>query len=223
MAKKFIESVFLSTAKGLYEVISEAFKLEKVDFSNYVKRNLIGYVSDGELVMSGHHSGLLSYFQANTDNFIYAVHCISLAHRLELTIEKAPKTVPYFARFEKLINDPFQFYNINSSKKPHLKETANKMKKKMYGLNYIYHIRWISSGLQSITNLKKMWPVLIKDLEIIRQSSQFDKSTQDLADKLVVKFKGKNSLAILHFVSNILHHLSFGSQKMQERTAMITS
>lgn len=142
------------TAKGLYETISIAFNSEKLDFTNYLKRNLIGYVSDGEPVMSGPRGGLLSYFQANTNNFLLAVHC--MAHRLELAIEKAFKTIPYFKRFEKFINELFQFYNLNSSKrKAHLRETANKLKKKMYALNYIYHIRWISSELKSISNLKK--------------------------------------------------------------------
>lgn len=164
--------------------------------------------------MSGHRSGLLSYFQANTHNFVYAVHC--MAHRLELAIEKAFKTVSYFARFEKFINDLFQFYNLNSSKrKAHLKETANMMNKKMYALNYIYHVRWISSELQSITNLKKMMPVIVSDLQIIKTSPKFDKSTQDLASKLVIQFKGKHFLVALNFISDVLHHFSFWSLKMQ--------
>lgn len=217
---RLVEASSDVTAKGLYESISKAFESEKVDFRNYVKRNLIGYVSDGEAVMSGHRGGLLSYFQANTDNFVYAVHC--MAHRLELAIVKSFKIIPYFARFEKFINDLFQFYNLNSSKrKAHLKETANMMKKKLYALNYIYHVRWISSELQSITNLKKMMPVIVNDLEIVRESPQFDKSTQDLASKLVNQFKGKNFLVILHFISDVLHHFSFWSLKMQERTAML--
>lgn len=217
---RLIEASSDVTAKGLYESISKAFESENVDFSGYMKRNLVGYVSDGEPVMSGHRGGLLSYFQANTDNFVFAVHC--MAHRLELAIEKAFKSIPYFERFEKFINELFQFYNLNSSKrKSHLKETANMMKKKMYALNYIYHIRWISSELKSITNLKKMWAVIVEDLKLISESPKFDKSTQNLAKKLVQQFKGKNFLIILHFISDVLHHLSFWSLRMQERTAII--
>lgn len=52
----------------------------------------------------------------------------------------------------------------------------------MYALNYIYHIRWISSELKSITNLKKMWAVIVEDLKLISESPKFDKSTQNLAN-----------------------------------------
>lgn len=193
---------------------------EEKSFSNYLKRNLIGYASDGESVMAGQQGGLISYFRNNAEHFIYSIHC--MAHRLELVIEKAMKKVPYFKNFENFINKLFQFYNWNNSKrKSHLKETADKMKLKMYALNYIYHTRWISSELQSITNLKKMWKLIVMDLEIISDSLSFDQNTRDLAHDLSIQIKGKRFLAILHFISDILHHLSFWSLKMQERTALL--
>lgn len=91
----------------------------------------------------------------------------------------------------------------------------------MYVLNYIYHIRWISSELQSITNLKKMWFVIVKDLQIIAENSRFDRPTKDLAHKLMMQFRGRNFVVILHFISDVLHHLSFWSLKMQEKTAIL--
>lgn len=121
-----IEATSDCTAKGLYTSISETFNSEQNDFKNYLKRNLVGYASDGEAVMSGQQGGLISYFRRNSDTFIYAVHC--MAHRLELAIEKAMHKVAYFNDFEKFINRLFKFYNYNTSKwKAHLKETANKM------------------------------------------------------------------------------------------------
>lgn len=208
------------TANGLYESISNAFRSEKRDFSNYVRHNLVGYASDGEAVMSGQQGGLVSFFRRDSDNFVYSIHC--MAHRLELAIEKAMKPIAYFKDFEEFINQLFQFYNWhNSKRKSHLKETAGKMKKKMYALNYIYRTRWISSELQSITNLKKMWNVLVTDLDLLSVDIGFDVKTRDLAKDLFRKIKGKNFVAILNFISDVLHHLSFWSLKMQERTALL--
>lgn len=208
------------TGSGLYQSISKTFDLEKRDFTNYVKSNLVGYASDGEAVMAGQHNGLISYFRQDAKNFIYAIHC--MAHRLELVIEKAMIKVPYFKNFEKFINKLFQFYNWhNSKRKSHLKETADKMKLAMYALNYIYHTRWISSELQSITNLKKMSKLIVCDLEIISQNLGFDDNSRNLAEDLSRQMKGKRFLAILHFISDILQHLSFWSLKMQERTALL--
>lgn len=163
--------------------------------------------------MSGQKGGLLSYFQTNTDNFLYGIHC--MAHRLELAIVKAMKTVNYFENFETFVNNLFQFYNLNNSKrKSHLKETAKLLNKKMHALNYIYHVRWISPELQSSTNLKTMWLVLMKDLQFIEDNLKFDQKTRTLADKLASQFRGKNFLVILHFLSDVLHTLSFWSLKM---------
>lgn len=171
------------TANGYFNIILKAFESEKFDFANYVKRNLVGFVSDGEPVMSGKHGGLVSYLQKYADNSIYSVHC--MAHRLELAIVHSFETVPYFSDFEKVINELFKFYNLNSSKKKaHLKDTAKKLGKKMYALNYIYHIRWISSELQSITNLKKMWHVLVNDLNSISENSNFDKKNHPIGQNI---------------------------------------
>lgn len=199
------------TASGLYESISNVFRSEEKDLTTYVKNNLVGYASDGEPVMAGQQGGLVSYFRKNSNKFVYSIHC--MAHRLELAIEKAMQKIPYFKKFEEFINQLFQFYNLNNSKrKSHLKETANKMKKRMYALNYIYHTRWISSELQSVTNLKKMWDVIITGLDLISIHMGFDVKTRDLSFKM----KGRNFVAILNFISDILHHLSFWSLKMQE-------
>lgn len=35
------------------------------------------------------------------------------------------------------------------------------------------------------------------------------------------QFKGRNFVVILHFLSDVLHHLSFWSLKMQEKTAIL--
>lgn len=66
-----------------------------------------------------------------------------------------------------------------------------------------------------------MWSVLVNDLNIIGSDPKFDKPIQNLANKLVSQFRGKNFLVILHFISDILHHFSFWSLKMQERTAIL--
>lgn len=127
-----------------------------------------------------------------------------------------------FKDFEKLVNELSKFYNFHTSKrKSHLKETARRMNERMYALNYIYHTRWISSELQSITNFKKMWKVLLIDLESISNDRSFEAGVRNSADYLHNYIKGKHFLAILHFLSDVLHHLSFWSVQMQERTALL--
>lgn len=217
---RLIESTSDRTAKGIFDTLLSALQKEEKDLLPYFKRNLVGYASDGEPVMSGARGGVLSYVRGVAENPIYAIHC--MAHRLELVIQKAFRSVPYFTIFESLINKLFQFYNWNASKrKTHLKETAIKCNLRVYEMNYIFKERWISSELQSIINLKKMWLLLTKDLDLISNDNTFDVNSRDKAKNLEEKIKGKKFLAILNFVADILQHLSFWSLKMQERTALL--
>lgn len=217
---RLLETSSDRTAAGLFKTIKDAMISEENDLFSYFKRNLVGYASDGERVMSGHLGGLISIIRRNTEKPIYAIHC--MAHRLHLAIHKAFESNSYFKEFDSFINKLFQFYNWNGSKrKSHLKETADRFKMKAYELNYIYKERWISSELQSVTNLRKMWSLLIKDLELISVDNKFDMNSRSKAKNLLIKLKGKNFLVIFNFVSDVLHHLSYWSLRMQERTALL--
>lgn len=130
------------TALGFFNTITNALKSEERDLYDYFRHNLVGYVSDGENVMTGVVGGLISHIRKITVNPIFAVHC--MAHRLHLAIGNAYSSIPYFSTFDKLINALYKFYNFHSSKKrAHLKETSEQLNLPFYDLNYIYRTRWI--------------------------------------------------------------------------------
>lgn len=117
----------------------------------------------------------------------------------------------------------FKFYNHRAPKrKTHLKETAKKLNTAFYELNYIFRTRWISSEFRAISNVKKVWLLIIKDLEeVSRNRLKFDIEVRNKATALSTKLKGKNVLVLLNFVYDVLEHLSFWSKKMQERAALL--
>lgn len=217
---KLIELTLDVTGEGIYNSIKQAFLSEKVDFFSYFKRNVVGYASDGEPTMAGKKSGVIAFIRKDAEKFILATHC--MAHRLELAIKHAINKHEYFARFEKFINDLFEFYNNNALKrKSHLRRTASDLKEKNYELNYIYHTRWINSEYQSVLNLSKMWKVLATSLSRIADGKDFDSKVKRTAKNLKLKILSKHFLVILNFITDILHHLSFWSQRMQKKTALL--
>lgn len=217
---KLIELSVDVTGAGIYQSMKDAFQSEAVDFFKYFKENLVGYASDGEPTMSGQHNGVIAHIRRDVQRNIFAIHC--MAHRLELSIKHALTKHPYFAKFEAFINELFQFYNNNALKrKAHLRQTAFDLNQRMYELNYIYHIRWIGSEYQSVLNLKKVWNVLVTSLSRIGDDRNFDTETRRTAKSLCKKILSKHFLIILNFITDILHHLSFWSHKMQEKTAML--
>lgn len=66
-----------------------------------------------------------------------------------------------------------------------------------------------------------MWLLLTRDLELIAKDKTFDTVPREKAERLSIQIRGKCFLAILNFISDIPQHLSFWSQKMQERTALL--
>lgn len=217
---KLVELSSDVTALGIYKSVKDAFQSENVDFLNYFRHNLVGFASDGEPTMSGQYNGLIAHIRNEVHNPIFSIHC--MAHRLELMIKHTLTKHEYFERFEKTINDLFKFYNDKALKrKAHLRETASRMKAKMYELNYIYHTRWISSEYQAVQNLKKMWKVLVTDLMQIGTSNEFSGDVQREANKLENRILSKYFLIILNFITDIVHQLSFWSQRMQQRTALL--
>lgn len=219
----FYKLVLLSsdvTAAGIYKSVRDALQSEDVDFYNYFRNNLVGFASDGEPTIAGRNNGLIALIRDHAKNPIFSIHC--MAHRLELIIKHALTKHEYFTKFEETINELFKFYNNFALKrKAHLRETALEMGAKLYELNYIYHTRWISSEYQSVINLKKMWSVLVTDLRKITTSNEFRSDDKIASSKLEKLILSKHFLIILNFITDILEQLSFWSQRMQQRTALL--
>lgn len=217
---RLVETSSDVSALGYFNTIKKAMTEENVEIYDYFQRNLVGYASDGASVMVGEDGGLISYVRRVTENPIFAVNC--MAHKLHLAINKAYNSIAYFKTFDKTINDLFKFYNMHSSKrKTHLRETAKELNIDFYELNYIYRTRWISSEFHAIHNLKRMWLSVSRDLNLISNDRTFKHDVREKAQSLRIAILGKHFLVILNFVYDALEHLSFWSQKMQEKTAML--
>lgn len=66
-----------------------------------------------------------------------------------------------------------------------------------------------------------MWLLITKDLELTSADVKFDTNSRRKARDLLKGLKDKKFLLILNFVSDVLHHLSYWSLRMQERAAVL--
>lgn len=65
--------------------LKDTFSKEKVHFIQYLKNNLIGYISDGAPVMLG-KNGLISKIRSIVNQPVHSVHCMALNHLIKLCI-----------------------------------------------------------------------------------------------------------------------------------------
>lgn len=125
---------------------------------------------------------------------------------------------PHFVSFEEVLNSIYKFYYQHGHKrKAHLKDLTNELHMAYYELNYVYKTRWIASEQTAVERLKKMWLPIVKDLEAIQISSNFDAKSKESASDIENKLKGKQFVLLLHFMSDVLESLAIQSKKFQEK------
>lgn len=217
---KLIECSLDQSANGFFIALKDAFSKEKVDFIQYLKNNLIGYISDGAPVMLG-KNGLISKIRSMVNQPVYSVHC--MAHKLHLAITKSFDKIMYFRDgFEKNIDNLIRFYNFHSTKrKAHLIEKSIHFDARLYEIHFISQTRWITSEYKILSNVKKNWFLYVIDLKDIANNKNFDKKTQEKAEVLHNTLTGKIFLSAIHFILDVLMHLSYWSQRLQERYGLL--
>jgi len=208
------------SAAGHFNVLQKQWQEEKLDLTSHIKRNLVAFASDGAPVMMGKSGGLKKLLSDWIGKPLFSVHC--MAHRLQLAILKALSGIPYFAKFEDLLNEIFHFYNRHGHKrKAHLWEMASILNIKMYEVSYIYKTRWISSELQAITRVNSSWYLLVTDLYSISEDNEFPDATRATAKGISKRLKGKHFLIMLQFLLDVLRELAYWSKNLQRRAATL--
>jgi len=71
---------------------------------------------------------------------------------------------------------------------------------KVYSLNYIYAVRWLTSELIAIKKIKEMWFLIVTDLDLISKSQKFDSKAREMESNYRKTFLDKNFIVILHFI-----------------------
>lgn len=217
---KLIELTSDITAAGHFNRLVETIESEKVEFARYFKKYMRGYASDGAAVMTGHRNGLVALIRQYVEEPIYAVHC--MAHKLQLSLQKAFSINPFFKEMDTIINHVYAFYSRGEKRDQHLRETALNLKSKYYRLTYIYDVRWVSSQLHAMQSLLSMWHVVVTDLDKICSSdSTFSLETRKRARNLTKLLKGKKFLAIFIFIIDILEQFKIWSERMQLKTSLL--
>ena len=121
---------------GIFNTIQGTWLSEGSDFYSYVQANLVGMGSDGAAVNLGQHGGIQKLLSDWMMKNIFAIHC--LPHRLYLATTASISGIPYFSKFEDILNEIYHFYNPHGHKrKSHLRELASVLNVHVYQYSYV--------------------------------------------------------------------------------------
>lgn len=218
---KVIVAPTQATGSAYFKRLSESFQEDGPDVYTYLQNHLYGFASEGSTQMMDRVSGVIAYIRNKfATNAVYAVHL--MPHKLHTTLINAFQTNYYFLEFEDWINDVYVFYNSHGQKrKAHLRATSEMLGARMIDLKYIYTDELVTSNVNAMNDIQKMWYSLVTDLSQISSDDTFDSKTRYRAKDLRNKLLGKNFLLIFNFVLDILKHLDFWSRIMQEKVTLL--
>ncbi|MGI9555573.1 MAG: hypothetical protein ACR2M9_01815, partial [Cyanophyceae cyanobacterium] len=185
----------------------------------HTKRTIIGFASDGASVMTGHRGGLGKLLGDAFGKQLYSIHCaphklqLAIGHSYEVDGLKFLKT-----DIESTVNSIYSFYNRNAVKrKASLRNTAEALNEKLYELNYIFKIRWVSSEYGALERINRNYVVILTNMVAILASPDFanDDDTRNTATALSNRMLNIRFKAIMLFLMDVLNLLKVESLRLQ--------
>ncbi|XP_053385860.1 zinc finger protein 862-like [Mercenaria mercenaria] len=127
-----------ATAEQLKNTILSSFDIHDLKINN-----LVGISTDGAAVMTGKKSGLVQKLKSENPS-ILATHCIS--HRLALASGQAADSIPYFLKYQEIINAIYKYFDNSPKNMARLDKINAVMMSASNSLRFkqVFHTRWLS-------------------------------------------------------------------------------
>jgi len=181
------------------------------------KEKLIGCNFDGASIMMGSKSGVSTLLKQRIPHII-SIHCV--AHRLELAVLDAVKTVPYLKVFDDTVKSIFKFYFYSPKKRRELKHISSILEEDSAYYSGLQQIRWLASRHRSLKALEKHLAVTVFHLENTGSAS----TNQDaFVSKGILKtLKSEEFVAFLYFMLDFTEVVSQLSEAYQSEDLILS-
>ncbi|ETN70180.1 hypothetical protein NECAME_05001 [Necator americanus] len=195
---------------------------------NYAVKNMVGLSSDGAAVMQGHIGGVYArmknLIQESTrndahprDNLILSV---CMAHKLNLAV--TTERGYFFQLTEAVVMEMYHIFGttVRTVGRGVYKGVAKQMGYPYLQMRALFRVRWAASLVNSVSNILRVYPVLLQTLEILKSSNRFPAETVKRA-KIAswVLMDGRTFIA-KHHVHTVLEVLTYLSLSLQEEEAL---
>jgi len=161
---------------------------------DFLKKNLIAFVSDGASTMLGRKAGVSTKLQSMYPNLI-VWHCLN--HRLELAVYDTLKEINGTNNFQSFIENLYALYHNSPKNMTELKECASSLEQQLLHIGKIFTIRWVASSEKTIKAVWNNYTAL--NAHFSKSSVDSSKNSKDRS-----KYSGlQKTLASKEFVTNL--------------------
>jgi hypothetical protein len=177
----------------------------------------MSFSSDGASVMLGRSTGVASRLKERNE-CLFITHCI--AHRLALACNSAEKKVDFCKHVEHVIKSVYNFFSNSTKRIDILHKYQEILEHPILKIKQIYEVRWLS-WYEAIKNLcLSIEPLMDTLLEMITLTPNNSQKQNFIS--LYTEICDWKLLAFLHFLWDILGHLSILSKVFQRKYIQIS-
>ena len=126
------------------------------------KSKLVAIGTDGASVNTGKNTGVVKRLRDEVPHLV-GVHC--MAHRLELSLNDAAKTVPPQKATNQLLLSLYLFYHASPLNGSNLKNSCRSLDMVFLVPTRVGGTRWAAHTLKALTHLIRGYPALVQHLQ----------------------------------------------------------
>ncbi|KAI7810725.1 hypothetical protein IRJ41_005853 [Triplophysa rosa] len=169
--------------------------------------------------MTGRESGLIAKLRKDFPS-LKSIHC--LAHKLELVVHDACKSVTGCNHFEIFISKLYTFYHQSPKNARLLHDAATHVNISLLKIGQIFSICWVASSFSTVRAVWQDFPALATQM----QNASVDVSRTDLdrqkCSGLLRKLSSTGFVKDLALMKDVLRELQSLSLKLQSRNTSLT-
>ena len=170
--------------------------------------NCVAFASDGASVMTGRINGVIAKLR-DMCPIVAAVHCI--AHKLQLAIVHASKSVDYLKEFQGVVNSIYKYYHCSAKRLGNLNKIREVFELANRKFKEVFDVRWLSfqGAVEAVLyNLEPLFHALNED-----KQQPGNAAAQGLL-KYIMTF---DFLATTHMMADVLGHIGRLSRIFQTK------
>ncbi|CAJ0596948.1 unnamed protein product [Cylicocyclus nassatus] len=198
-------------------------------FKQHAMQKMLALSSDGAAVMSGHVQGVFAKLKdiiaEETKDDLYPrnnlIISVCMAHKLNLVV-KAQKG-PLFKLAQAIVMDLYHLFGstVRTTGRSVYKKAAQKMCFPDLQMSALFTVRWSASFANSLSNILRVYPVILQALADIRDNRRFSSSLIKRATSTFHVLSDARTYIALHHANTTMHELSVLSQYMQSEEGLL--
>ena len=216
----FIDLIELS-AQDSSTIVQELLLLltSRCNFTeDFLRRNLVGFCSDGASVMLGKNSGVGTVLKQKYPQLVLW-HC--LAHRLELAVSDAMDDVSNTYQFKSFIDKLHSVYSKSPKLLRQLEDIAKSLGDVILSMGRMLTTRWVASSYRVVKSVLHNYSPLYEHFSTASADRQLQSHTRNELSAMGKVIASKSFVENLLLLNDVLAELSMLSKVLQGQSITI--